>query len=614
MKKYENVVEMFEDSCFKYGEREIYGTKNSSGTYEWITYKEIGAEVNDLRAGLKLLGMERGDSVGIISKNCVEWATSCYASTGLSGIHVPMYESQKIDDWEYIIHDANVKFLLVANNEILMKILEHIEKFPQLNKLICLEELSDYSKIFRPGKSKKSAQELIISYRELLKLGQKTPCAPIYPKRDDILTIIYTSGTTGLPKGVELTHKNIFSNLYIIPSLITVTPSDRLLSFLPWAHIFGNVGEVHYLISVGASAGFAESVNTILQNLSEVRPTVLFAVPRIFGKIYDGVQNKIAKSPAPVRYLFKLALDLSAKNKAHQDLSFAEKKIFMALDTLLLGSIRKKFGGRLRFAVSGASALSKEIAEFLYLLGIMVYEAYGLTETSPLVSGNSFKEFRFGTVGKVYSSPFAKIEVKIMREGVHVDNLEIDEGEIVVFGDNVMKGYHNLPKETSEVIDANGGFHTGDLGRFDKDGFLKVTGRIKEQYKMENGKYVVPSPVEEVIKLSRFINQALIYGENRPYNIALLGVDKMAMVAKAKELNWQINVGDKDFFHSEEVRNLIQEELKGLKSKLRSYEMPKKFFIVDEEWTSENGFLTPSLKPKRKVIFKNYAKDIEGLY
>jgi len=596
MKQFKSLIHMLENSCQKFSENEMYGTKNSSGVYEWIKYKDFSQEVNNLRGGLYQIGLRSGNVVGIISKNCVEWAVCCYASLGLKASYVPMYESQKPSDWEHIIQDSKINFLIVSQLEIYHQIAYCLKKYPHLKKIIVIKEAQSF-----------------ITYRDLLQEGKSHPCAVDYPSEDDFYGIVYTSGTTGKPKGVELTHKNILANIYRVPLHIDYNSSDRTLCFLPWAHIFGNVGEVHLMISKGASAGFAEAASTILTNLKEIKPTVLFSVPKIYVRIYDTIQKNIATKPLFFRQLFQRGIEVGLKRRKGEPISLYEKSIYSVAYFLIFSRIHKTIGGRLRYGISAGGALSKEVLMFFYSIDLNIYESYGLSETSPCVSGNSFDDFKIGSVGKVKSHEYSECRVVLKTDHLEAESLQSGEGEIIVYGDNVMYGYHNLPEESAKVIDSDGGFHTGDLGRIDKDGFLFISGRIKEQYKMENGKYVVPSAIEDTFKLSAYIEQVLLFGDNKPFNIAIICLDKDGVnnyLVKKK----LISSSDSLITKNVAIKNFVQHELNMFKSQIRSYEFPNDFCIVDDEWGIDNGLLTPTLKPKRQVLVKKYAKEINKLY
>ncbi len=588
---FSNLVEMQEDSCRLFADREIFGVKREDGNFHWITYRQFGQMVKDLRGGFAHLGVDKDDTVAIISKNSIEWAASCYATLGRNARFTSMYESQLIEDWEYIVKDCEAKVLVVSTTEIYKKVEYFVDLIPTLKHIVNIEEDS----------------KSLTSYHELLRLGQEKPITPYYPAPSDLMGLIYTSGTTGRPKGVMLTHGNLLANINVIPQIIDLSAPERTLSFLPWAHIFGQVAEVHVLVYAGLSTAFAEDVTTIINNLAEVRPTILFAVPRIFNRIYDGVQNKMRESGPVIKYLFDQGIKLASKKK-HQELTIWEESLLKIVDKVIFSKIRGRFGGRLKFAVSGASALNPKVAEFIDHLKITVLEGYGLSETSPVVSLNTLEHIKIGSVGK----PLPNVKVKIDSSCYDGDEEGTGDGEIIVYGPNVMKGYFKQEEESKKVLMEDGGFRTGDIGHIDSEGYLHITGRIKEQYKLENGKYVVPNVVEEQIQLSPYIMQTFVYGSNKPYNVAVCVLDATQVRQYLEQKN--IIFRPNEMLDLKETMQLVQDEISNYGKNIKGYERPKKLILSTEEWTAVNGMLTPSLKVKRKSVYEKFKGKIEALY
>jgi long-chain acyl-CoA synthetase len=588
---FSNLVEMFERSVQAYEPNRLFGTK-VNGTYQWITYGEVGALVEAFRGGLASLGVGPGDAVAVIANNRVEWAVAAYATYGLGAKYVPMYEAQLPKEWKYILEDCGAKVLLAANDLIYGQTTGFVDEIDALEHVVNFD----------------GAAGDTMSFEGLCAAGRAAPAASVSPSSEDICGFIYTSGTTGNPKGVLLSHGNISSNINAVHQIFPMDQSDVSLSFLPWAHSFGQNVELNTLLSYGASLGLAENVTTILANLEEVRPTLLFSVPRIFNRIYAGVHKKMADAGGLKEKLFQRTLKVASQRKilAKQGKTSLRLEVqFRILDALVGKKIRARFGGRLRYAFSGGAALSKEVGEFVDNLGITVYEGYGLTETSPICTGNCPAGQVIGSVGRAIPG----VEIKIAP----VEAAPEGQGEIVVYGPNVMQGYHNLPEKTAEVMTADGGFRTGDLGRLDSDGFLYITGRVKEQYKLENGKYVAPAPLEEQLKLSGFINQALIDGSNRPYNAALIVPDFETLRP------WSVAQGmgqlsDTQLCAHPAVKALIEGQIKERAGAFKAYEVPKKFVLVAEEFSTENGMLTPKMSLKRRVIMAAYGDALVALY
>lgn len=589
--QFRTLVEVYESSIANFPDHDLFGVK-TDGKYEWLTYREFGERVDACRAALSKRGVEPGTTVAIIADNRVEWAVCAYATYGLGARFCPMYESQALKDRKYILDDSEARFLFTANREIR----EQIEEVQADGELQDIEHIVHFD---GGGDG---------DFEALLAEGQDQDVGLVEPDPEDVCALIYTSGTTGNPKGVLLTHRNITSNINAIHEIDIIEPDDVSLAFLPWAHSFGQTGELHGLFSVGASLGLVEDISTIIENLGEVRPTLLFSVPRVFNKIYDGVHRKIHKESALKRKLFEWSMNnANAIRKAEQagrKPGFFRATMDSIYDSLIFSTVRKRFGGRLRYAVSGGAKLNEEVALFLDNLNITVLEGYGLTETSPLVSVNLPDQLKIGSVGK----PIPGVEVTLVEAPGH--GAGDDEGEVCVRGPNVMKGYFKLPDKTAEVLEEDGTFHTGDLGRFDDEGFLHIIGRVKEQFKLENGKYVVPGPMEEKIKLSNYVDLVMVDGANRSFNIAVINVDPEGLDDWAEENELEIE----DYVEDERVRELFERELDERMSEFKKYERPRDFILVNDEWSAENGILTPTLKLKRRLILDKYNDEIDALY
>ena len=427
--------------------------------------------------------------------------------------------------------------------------------------------------------------------------------------------LIYTSGTTGNPKGVILTHGNVASNVSAAHEVFPMERADRSLSFLPWAHVFGQTAELHALISCGASMAICEGVDKIIDNMGEIQPTLLFSVPRIFNKIYTAVQEQLASKPKVIRLLVAEALKATAKERAGERLGVGELALLKTVDRVVFSKIRMRFGGKLKYAIAGGAALSTEVAEFIDSLGIIVFEGYGLTETSPVVTTNAPGARKIGSVGRPI--PGVRVEIdpataeKKPASGTRPARLE---GELVVYGPNVMKGYLKRPEENAAVLTKDGGFRTGDMGYVDAQGFVYITGRIKEQYKLENGKYVVPTPLEEQLKLSAFVANVMVYGDNRPFNVALVVANVPAVRKWAQAGHIDLPGGDDALLGDARVRALFEKEIETHGGAMKGFEAVRDFALVAEDFTTENGQLTPSLKLKRRKVVEVYGHLIDQLY
>jgi len=589
--KPDNLVELFENSVKKYPDRPFLGTKNKQGVYEWVTFREVGRRVDNLRSGLASLGVKQGDAVGIISNNSTQWAIGHYATVGLGAFYVPMYEAELTHVWEYIIKDSGLKVLFVSKPEILAKIKDFPSRIPTLEKIYLI-----------PGEGSGTMAELE-------KTGEKNPVKSIYPKPEEVAVLVYTSGTTGDPKGVLLMHMNWTSNHHArVVAFPELDENDRSLSLLPWAHCFG-LGELHTFTALGASMGFMESTNTVVQDMATIRPTYLIAVPRIFNKVYDTIVTKVNEAGGFKKKLFDMGVEAAKQRRilAQQGKSNVLVNIkFGIVNKIVFQKIRDLFGGRLRGSMTGSAAMNPDISHFFYDIGIPLYDAYGMTETTPGITMNNSRKFRIGSVGPVMDKIRVVIDQSVVEPGAK-------DGEIVCYGPNVMKGYHNKPEATREIMTKDGGVRTGDRGRFDEDGFLWITGRIKEQFKLENGKYVFPAALEEDICLNHYVQNALIFGANKPYNICMIVPDAMALDAYAQKKGLPRDY--KTLAENQDIQKMITKEiLDSLKAKYGSYEIPKKFVFISDPFTLENGMLTQTMKLKRRVITETFNDQIEALY
>ncbi|MCB2188787.1 MAG: AMP-binding protein [Deltaproteobacteria bacterium] len=575
MSSFNNLVEMQEHSCRVFAERPMYGVKRE-GRLTWTTFGEFGAAVDELRGGLSGLGLGPGDKVAIIANNCLEWPVAAYATYGLGAHFVPMYESQPLEDWEYIIRDSGAKALLVRTPELLDRVRHLRATAPHLASLVLLQ-----------GRDAEFP-----SYASLRAAGRDAPRPSLSPAATEPFGLIYTSGTTGAPKGVILTHGNLMAELASVADILEFTPADVSLSFLPWGHLMGQIEEVHFLILKGFSATLVADVNEIMADFAAVRPTIFFTVPKLYQRFYQAVDEKLRAKGGLARQLFTRGSRVSARARRGEPLGPLERLSLAAARALVFNKIKPLLGGRLRMSMCGGAALNPEVIGFLEDLGVTVYEGYGLTETTMAVSANSLAGRRQGSVGRALEG--ARLSLDPAVEGAAPG-----EGEIIVHGPHVAVGYHNQPEVYAACLTEDGGFRTGDLGRFDDEGFLYITGRVKELYKLANGKYVAPAPLEEALRQSPLINHVMLHGDNQDYNVALIVPEDAALAA----------VGGDD-----EREKMVTEEVARLAAGFKPFERPKKIALLSDQWTVENGLLTPTLKIKRAVIRRKYQPVLERLF
>jgi len=590
--KPDNVVEILEKAISKYPQRPYLGTKNKQlKKYDWITYADLGKRVDNVRSGLSQLGIVKDDAVGVICNNSTEWAVCFYAANGLGARFVPMYEAELVQVWKYIINDAKVKVLFISKKEIYEKLKDAISSSSTLKKVIILE-----------GDGPDTLADI-----EKKGAAKKVPST--YPEHSAISILIYTSGTTGDPKGVLLSQGNVTNNAHTaIDKFNYMNENEVTLSILPWAHVFG-LGELIIMCHLGASIGLAESATTIGEDLSLVKPTFLVAVPRVFNKVYDGLWTKMNEDGGLPRKLFVMGVESGKKKRelaAQGKSDFMTNLKFKIADAIVFKKIREKLGGRLVGSMTGSAAMNPEISYFFWDIGVPLYDAYGLTETSPGATMNCPTKYKIGSVGPVMD----KCKIVIDKSVVGPD---AKDGEIIIYGPNVMQGYYNKPEATAAVMTADGGFRTGDRGRLDEEGFLFITGRLKEQFKLENGKYVFPVAIEEDIKLNHYIENAMIYGEGKEFNVCLIIPDFVALDKWAEKSN--LPKDHEQLLKLDEVKSFLANEVNSsLSGKYATYEIPKKLIFISEPFTLANGTLTQTMKLKRRVVFDKYKDQIDVSY
>jgi long-chain acyl-CoA synthetase len=563
------------------------------GSYTPISTDEFGKDVKHFALGLRELGYEAGDKLIILSENRPEWVMTDLASLCLGGISVPIYTSLVPEQIQYIIDNSDAKVVVFSDEEMWEKI-----------KAI----QSELAKVEHYITCQADGPEGTLTFADVQKRGEKL--AEDQPdlfeelalkvKPDDVASIIYTSGTTGVPKGVMLKHSNFVSNVQAVLKVIEFTHKDTVLSFLPLSHVLERMVTFAYL-SKGCSIGYAESIETVAENLLEIRPHIMVSVPRVFEKIYAKVMDNVLASSSLKRKIFFWAAKIGreyGKNKLlNQPVSgFLQFKKKIA-HKLVFSKIIEKTGGRVRFFVSGGAPLSKDIAEFFYAMGLIILEGYGLTETSPVIAVNTLEDIKFGSVGKIMPG----VEVKIA-----------EDGEILTKGPHVMKGYYKMEAATQEVI-KDGWFYTEDVGYLDDEGFLTITDRKKDIIVTAGGKNVAPQPIENILKTNPYISSAVIIGDKRKFISALIvpNFEKLEEYANANNISYS-DYGD--LVKNDMVVNFIESEINRATPGLASYEKVKKVALLDREFEIEKGEITPTLKVKRNIIEQKYRGIIDNIY
>lgn len=567
------------------------------GKYEGISYSEFKKETDSFAFGLAALGLKAEDKVAIISENRPEWVYSDMAILNLGGIDIPIYPSLTADSIEFILSNSDSKGVIISNKFQLNKILKIRDKLKNLHFTIVMNEsdmLSDVSALYTFKDIQEMGEIFKANHPNYISESRKNIT------EDNLCTIIYTSGTTGEPKGVMLTHKNILSNVRAALNSFPIDDKDTFLSFLPLCHIFERMAGYYTCFTAGATLCFAESIETVSQNLLEAKPTLMMTVPRLFERIHSKIIKNVSSESSLKQKIFYWAIDIgkkyvaSKKNGKHSPLLTTQNKL---ADRLVFKKIKEKTGGNLRFFISGGAALSQELGEFFEAIGISILEGYGLTESSPVITANRIDDYKFGTVG----IPLSGVEVKIASDG-----------EILARGDNIMKGYYKNKKETDAAI-RDRWLHTGDIGEFDKDGFLKITDRKKHLFKTSAGKYIAPAPIENLFLASEYIDQFILIGDRRTFLSALIVPDFETIKEYADSRNISYE-GIEDLVKKKEIYELIDKNIIQFQKKLANFEKVRKFKLLEKPFTLETGEITPSLKIKRKIVEEKYAHLIEEMY
>lgn len=586
------LVQFLHASVARWPDRPWIGTRHrTEARYDWVTYREGGARVDAARGGLARLGVGPGATVGIIANNRLEWAILHFATLGRGATWVPMYEAELTATWAYILRDSAIEVLFVANAEIREIVRTLQPTLPALRTVVVLDGTGDGTL---------AAVEAD---------GRAHPVDAVAPAQSDVAVLIYTSGTTGEPKGVELTHTNLVSNHLARRQMFpTFTENSRTLSILPWAHVYG-MGELHTFTEIGGAIGIVGGLDTLLGDFGLVKPTFMLAVPRVFNRIYNAIWAKVNAEGGVRLWLFKTGVAAAAKKRdlaERGESSVLTNLIVWVADKLVFAKIRDRFGGQLSGAMTGSAAMGATVSAFFFDIGVPLYDAYGMTEASPGITLNCPTAHRRGSVGRPLEHVRVDIDGSVVEAGA-------DDGEIVVHGPNVMKGYHKKPAATAAVLTADGGLRTGDRGRFDADGYLHITGRIKEQFKLENGKYVFPGALEETMELHPMVLSAFVYGDGRPFPIGVVALDPGAVAA------WARAHGHDETYAATIARPELQGAVKAelaerLDARFGSYEIPKEILFADEPFSVTNGLLTQTMKLKRKPILARYLPQIEAAY
>ena len=590
------------------------------GEYREITYSETFENLNAISAYFLKMGLEKGDRVAVMMENCPEYVYFDQAMMQLGVAIVAIYPSLTDKEVEYIINDSGAKAILVGNKFLLKKVLNVKENCPELKTILTN---------FEPQPENKSK---VIELTTVVNEG-KTLYGELHNQieerfhsvdRFDLASLIYTSGTTGEPKGVMLTHDNFMSDAIIAIKLAPqVVSTDRFLSFLPLCHVYERMIACYLSTYIGAEVAFAQSIETIATNLAEVNPTIMTTVPRLLERVKERTTKKVATGSPTGRAIFNWAVKTGERYRLKKEADkiigpWLHLKRFIA-DKLVFSKIKAKLGGRMRLIISGGGALPVHVAEFFGNIGVRVMEGYGLTETSPFISVNEYNRQVIGTVGRV--GPLLKVAIQNIETGEiiteqsydsYYPEFESEEGEILVKGPIVMKGYWNKPEETAAVFDNDGWFHTGDVGKFYK-GYLKITDRIKNLLVNAYGKNIYPTPVENTYLQSPKIEQVFLIGDKQEFMTAIITLNQENAIEQLK-LNEQFFEEGSEFIEDDIIKKWVSEDIKKFSEELAKFERIKTFLIRRRPFSQDTGEMTPTLKIKRRVVEEMYSKEIAAMY
>ena len=587
--------ELFFSAMDRWRDRPVVMRAKREGSWQSLGYADLLEQVRHVSLGLGTLGVRQGDRVAILSENRPEWAIADYACLAALCPDVPVYPTLPASQIHYLLRDSNAVAIFVSSLEQRGKIDEIRGKLPGLRHVIVMDADATGGDALTFGDLRKAGSAVMGRDEEW-----RTRALSAGP--DDLATLIYTSGTTGEPKGVMLTHGNITSNVVGGLQRLPLRDSDECLSFLPLSHIFERMAGHFCMMQSGAIINYATSMDTVAAEMGEIHPTVVLSHPRLYEKVYARVLESALGGSAIKKQLF-----FWAKRVGEQwvEYTLEQRHVpgwlalrYRVASSLVFAKLRGRVGGRIRFFVSGGAPLSAEIAKFFYAAGLPVLEGYGLTETSPVIAVNGTDALKLGTVGK----PLDNVEVEIAPDG-----------EILTRGPHVMKGYFNKPEATAEAIDDRGWLHTGDIGMLDAQGFLRITDRKKDIIVTAGGKNIAPQPIENQVKTSKFVSNAVMLGDRRKFPIMLIVPNRGQLE------NWAERKGIRaesweGLLATPEVQAKMDRELKRVLRDRAHFEMPKKLLLLPEDFSIESGDLTPTLKVRRRVVEKRFAREIDALY
>ena len=594
---YNTISKMFYSVAKNANDKKILFYKDQN-SWSSLTGKDVISIVKKISFSLHSNDICPQDRVAIISNTSYKWALCDYGIISMGAVTTTVYPSLLPNQIEYILQDSKSKLIFVEDELQLEKIKSIKDNCPSLKKIIVMNNSYDGEEKFV-----QNLNSFLIVDPEYVKVAELDFNKMInIAKPNDLLTLIYTSGTTGTPKGVMLTHENLIANIVAVEKVQPNIKNETFLSFLPLSHVLERMGGHFFAFYLNSKIYYAENMETVAKNMEEVSPSVVVCVPRFFEKMYNAVIKGVREGSPIKKKLFWWAINIGkdyvASKHANNKISLYLKFRHKVADKLIYSKIKSKIGGNIKFFISGGAPLSRDVAEFFASLNVTILEGYGLTETSPVLTSNTPANIRFGTVGK----PLDNVELKIANDG-----------EILAKGPNIMAGYYNNKEATDEVIDSDGWFHTGDIGEFDKDGFLKITDRKKSLIVTSGGKNIAPAPLENALLGSEYIEQVLVLGDKRNFLSALI-VPLFDNVEKYLSDNGNDVSGKEAIIEYPDVIELFEKEVSKAMSEFSKFEQIKKFALLSRQFMIEKGEMTPKMSIVRKTVENNFKDKIDELY
>lgn len=566
--------------------------EKTDGHYRDIGWHEFTEQLRARARGLLAMSVQPGERIAVMAPNSPQWAWADLAIQSCGGITVPVYHTDALANTLYILNDSGSRLLFLWSPAVAAELVERLDDVPELKRIILLNGHLDHPCVISLTGFLRPPDPVIDRLvDERLAAG----------RADDLASIVYTSGTTGTPKGAMLTHRNFLSNIRACHTLFDISPRDTCLSFLPLSHVFERMAGYYMMLRQGATIAYAEGIDSVPLNLKEVRPTILISVPRLYEKMYARIMDRVVSSSWLKRKLFLATLDLSRRRIAATQAGRTPAPwlgwLAGVAQRLLFNKLQEHLGGRLRYFVSGGAPLARDVAEFFLAAGLPIYEGYGLTETSPVITANTSGALRLGTVGRAIPGTRVRIAA---------------DGEILAAGPGIFRGYWHQPDETAAVL-ADGWFHTGDVGVLDGDGFLAITDRKKDLIVTAGGENIAPQALENRLKTDKFIANALICGDRRPFLTALLvpNFDNLIRYARLKRIDFLTVC---DLVNHPRVLELLRRRVEHLQKGLPGFQQVKRFILLSRDFSAEQGEITPTLKLRRRLILEKFDAAIDAMY